>query len=131
MESIVCDRCFKGGHTNTNCVEVYDIEGNAIQNLSPIPEIQNLESPKPTNYQEDDIFPYDDDDDVYSQNSNDRWSQKEWTEKDDCDDFDEQERLFNLQVQQEELEFQHEDETDLYNNEHYEDYDNFSKASTM
>jgi hypothetical protein len=117
MESIVCNRCLRDGHTNISCVEVYDVEGN---------EIQNLETPQSTNHEEgDDIFPYDDDDDdVYFQNSDDRWSprwsQKEWAEKDD--NFDEQERLFHLQVQQEEQEFEYEDHTDLYNNEHYNDF---------
>jgi len=115
MNPIVCDRCFREGHVNTNCVEVYDIEGN---------EIQNLETPKPTNFQDEYIFPYDDDDD-YDKYSEDRWSQKEWTERID-DDFDEQERLFHLQTQQDELEFQHEDHTDLYNGY----CDNLSKAST-
>ena len=113
MEHIVCNRCLRDGHTNISCVEVYDVEGN---------EIQNLETPQSTNHEEgDDIFPYDDDDDdVYFQNSDDRWSQKEWAEKDD--NFDEQERLFHLQVQQEEQEFEYEDHTDLYNNEHYNDF---------
>ena len=131
MEPIICDRCFKGGHTDTCCVEVYDIEGNEIPNLSPIPEIQNLETPKPTNFQDvqdEYLFPYDDDDDDdYDKYSEDRWSQKEWAERND--NFEEQERLLNLQFQQEEQEFQYEDHTDVYNNN--DDYDNFSKASTM
>lgn len=112
----ICDRCFKEGHTITNCIEVYDIENNLIIE-------NNLEIPDITETPETQIL-----NSLYSNLPENTYSQNSYQESQDLEWQITQEKI-EEKIEEERLNRQDEDlwnekNYDCYSvNEDYEDYE--------
>jgi hypothetical protein len=133
MSNIICDRCFKEGHTNTNCIEVYDIEDNLIIE-------NNLETPETPETQILDTIYSNLPENTYSQNSYQESEDLEWQiTQEKIEEKMEEERLYRPdedlwneknydcysvnQDYEEKREFMYEDYTDLWHETSDERYE--------